>query len=45
TTGNAGNTEVIVTNSVVANKDLGAIGKHGEAKTDLEFAKDTQFGQ
>ncbi len=43
TTGNAGNTQVFVTNSVVANKDLGTLGKPGEAKNDLEFGKDTQF--
>lgn len=45
TTGNAGNTQVILTNATVANKDLGTIGKQGEAKNDLEFGKDTQFGQ
>jgi hypothetical protein len=43
TTGNAGNTQVFVSNSVVANKDLGIIGRSGEAKNDLEFSKDTQF--
>jgi cytoskeletal protein RodZ len=43
TTGNAGNTQVGITNSVVAGKDLGIIGKSGEAKNDLEFSKDTQF--
>ena len=43
TTGNAGNTTVRVTNSVVADQDLGTIGKTGEARSDLEFGKDTQF--
>lgn len=43
TTGNAGNTMVSVTNATTANKDLGIIGKSGEAKNDLEFSKDTQF--
>lgn len=43
TTGNAGNTIVGVTNATVANKDIGIIGKAGEAKNDLEFNKDTQF--
>lgn len=43
TTGNAGNTIVGVTNATVANKDIGIIGKAGEAKNDLEFSKDTQF--
>jgi len=43
TTGNAGNTQVIITNSTVAKKDLGILGRNGEAKNDLEFSKDTQF--
>lgn len=43
TTGNAGNTQVFITNTIVANKDLGTLGKQGEAKSDLEFSKDTQF--
>lgn len=43
TTGNAGNTLVSVTNTAVANKDLGIIGRSGESKNDLEFSKDTQF--
>lgn len=43
TTGNAGNTLVSVTNTAVANKELGIIGKSGEFKNDLEFSKDTQF--
>lgn len=43
TTGNAGNTQVFVSNAVVASKDLGTLGKPGEAKNDLEFNKDTQF--
>ncbi len=45
TTGNAGNTQVIMTNTVVMGKDLGTVGKPGEAKNDLEFNKDTQFTQ
>jgi cytoskeletal protein RodZ len=43
TTGNAGNTLVSVTNTTVANKELGIIGRSGEAKNDIEFSKDTQF--
>jgi cytoskeletal protein RodZ len=45
TTGNAGNTQIFITNANVANKDLGKVGRNGEAKLDLEFNKDTQFGQ
>lgn len=41
TTGNAGNTQLILTNSVVANKDLGIVGRDGETKNDLIFNKDT----
>lgn len=43
TTGNAGNTTVGITNTSVANKNIGIIGKAGEVKNDLEFSKDTQF--
>jgi len=43
TTGNAGNTQIFITNTNVANKDLGKIGRDGEAKLDIEFSKDTQF--
>lgn len=42
-TSDGGSTYVTVTNQSVANKDLGAIGKTGEAKSNFEFAKDTQF--
>lgn len=45
TTGNAGNTQIFITNANVANKDLGKIGRNGEAKLDIEFSKDTQFNQ
>ncbi|MCC7289548.1 DUF4115 domain-containing protein [bacterium] len=41
TTGNAGNTQLILTNSIVVNKDLGLVGRDGEAKNDLIFSKDT----
>jgi hypothetical protein len=42
-TSNAGATYLTVTNSVTAGKSLGAVGTLGEAKSDLEFAKDTVF--
>jgi len=41
TTGNAGNTQLILTNAVVVNKDLGIVGRDGESKNDLIFSKDT----
>lgn len=44
TTGNAGATDVVISNSAVARKDLGQLGRDGEAKLDLTFNKDTQFG-
>ncbi len=43
TTNNAGTTSVLITNSQVANKNLGVLGQAGEIKRDLEFAKDTNF--
>lgn len=43
TTSNAGSTQIRVTNSVVADHDLGAIGKQGEAKQDIIFTKDTEI--
>ncbi len=44
TTGNAGATSVTISNATVARKDLGQLGRDGEAKLDLTFNKDTQFG-
>lgn len=41
TVGNAGSTQLVLTNTVVTNKDLGTIGADGEVKRDLEFKKDT----
>lgn len=41
TTGNAGATALKVTNSVAADKSIDPVGKEGEVKRDLEFAKDT----
>lgn len=43
TTGNAGSTEVVLTNSLEVKKDLGALGRDGEAKLDLVFNKDTDI--
>jgi cytoskeletal protein RodZ len=43
TTDNGGATDIVVTNSVVSSKDLGAVGANGETKRNLEFAKDTKF--
>jgi hypothetical protein len=41
TTGNAGATSVIVTNTVVANKKLSPLGREGEIRRNQDFAKDT----
>jgi len=43
TTANAGNTQVFITNSLIAEKDLGTLGKQGESKNEIEFNKDTVF--
>ena len=41
TTGNAGATSVVVTNSVAANKSLSPLGREGEIRRNQDFAKDT----
>ncbi|MDP4038455.1 MAG: DUF4115 domain-containing protein [bacterium] len=41
TTGNADSTQLILSNLLILNKDLGIIGSDGEIKRDLEFKKDT----
>ena len=41
TTGNAGNTQVFITNSTTAGKDLGTVGRPGESKNDIEYNKDS----
>ncbi len=41
TTGNAGATSLIVTNSVVVGKKLSPLGKEGEIRRNQDFAKDT----
>jgi len=41
TTGNAGSTQLILSNLLILNKDLGVVGQEGEIKRDLEFKKDT----
>lgn len=41
TTGNAGSTNLKITNSVVAEKSIGPLGSEGETKLDIIFAKDT----
>jgi cytoskeletal protein RodZ len=43
TTGNAGATSVVVTNSVVANKKLSPLGREGEIRRNQDFAKDTDI--
>jgi cytoskeletal protein RodZ len=43
TTTNAGNTNLVITNSAVVRKALSPLGKDGEVKRNLEFAKDTNF--
>jgi hypothetical protein len=42
-TGNAGNTSVTLTNSLVANKNIGTLGPEGEPKQDIIFNKDTNI--
>lgn len=42
-TGNAGNTSVTITNSLVANKNIGTLGPEGESKQDITFNKDTNI--
>ncbi len=42
TTGNAGATALILSNGVVASKDIGSLGRPGEVKAGLVFNKDTQ---
>ena len=41
TTGNAGSTNLKVTNLVVADKSIGSLGSEGETKQDIIIAKDT----
>jgi cytoskeletal protein RodZ len=41
TTGNAGSTQLILSDKLVKDKDLGIVGTDGEIKRDLEFKKDT----
>ena len=42
-TGNAGSTSVIMTNSLVAAKNIGTLGPEGEPKQDIIFNKDTNI--
>lgn len=42
-TSNAGSTSLIVTNSLVASKNLGVLGKNGQVRDDFRFDKSTQF--
>ena len=42
-TSNAASTNVVVTNSKVAGKDIGQIGSEAEPKQDILFAKDTNI--
>lgn len=41
--GNAGTVDVILTNTLLTNKDLGKLGRDGETKRDIEFKKDTNI--
>ncbi|HSX03088.1 MAG TPA: RodZ domain-containing protein [Candidatus Saccharimonadia bacterium] len=43
TTGNAGATSLIITNSTVASKKIDALGRSGEIRRNQAFAKDTVF--
>lgn len=42
TTSNAGSTKVSFTNSLVAQQDIGELGRIGEAKQDIVFTKETE---
>lgn len=42
TTSNAGSTQIRFTNSIVIDRDLGSVGKQGEAKQDIIFTKETE---
>jgi hypothetical protein len=44
-TSNAGNTQATISNLNVAAKDLGTLGRSGEARNDIDFNRDTQFAQ
>lgn len=44
-TSNAGNTQIILSNQNVAGRDLGTVGRSGEARNDIGFSHDTQFSQ
>jgi len=41
TTGNAGATSLVVTNTVAASKKLSPLGREGEIRRNQDFAKDT----
>lgn len=43
TTGNAGSTNLQITNSIVADKSIGSLGSEGETKQDIIFSKDTNI--
>ena len=43
TTGNAGSTNLQITNAVVADKSIGSLGSEGETKQDIIFSKDTNI--
>lgn len=43
TTGNAGSTNLKITNSIVADKSIGSLGSEGETKQDIIFSKDTNI--
>lgn len=40
-TGNAGSTDLTISNALVANKNIGTLGGEGESKKDIIFNKDT----
>jgi hypothetical protein len=42
-TGNAGATQLVVTNRVVQNKDIGSLGAPGEVRRDIVIGRDTKF--
>lgn len=42
-TGNAGSTQLVVTNRVVQNKDIGSLGASGEVRRDIVIGRDTKF--
>ncbi|MBP9827210.1 helix-turn-helix domain-containing protein [Candidatus Saccharibacteria bacterium] len=42
-TGNAGVTQLVISNATVQNKNIGLLGAEGEVRRDIEFSRDTKL--